>query len=268
MENPMKRPDLTVIKIGGSLLQTENFKAWVRALVPFLKKHPAVLIHGGGKEVTQLADKLGIESRFVQGRRFTDERTMEVAEMVLSGKVNPFIVSEFNRMGIAALGLSGRDGKTVSAKRVAALGSVGVPSRVRTDVIASLLRQKFVPVFSSIADDGKGGALNVNADEMASSIAESMKASRLILYTDVPGVLDASGKTIPSISLAESRTLIQSGVITGGMIPKIQSSFRALQKGIGEIWILQGSLPLAQSKGTRLSNRASSALNPFANVRP
>ena len=259
----MRTDNVTVIKIGGSLLDKGKFERWIRSLASFLKRHPVVLIHGGGKEVTELCGKLGIATRFVQGRRFTDDATMSAAEMVLSGKVNPAIVAQLNRAGVHAVGLSGRDGAAVSAKRVASLGRVGVPNKVRVPLIRSMLSRKILPVFSSIADDGKGGALNVNADEMASAIAAALGAKRLILYTDVPGVLDASKNTIPHITEKMSRELIQTGVISGGMIPKINSSFQALRKGIGEIWILEGTLPIRQAKGTVLSNRAVTAKHPF-----
>ncbi len=259
----MRTDNVTVIKIGGSLLDKGRFERWIRSLASFLKRHPVVLIHGGGKEVTELCGKLGIATKFVQGRRFTDDATMAAAEMVLSGKVNPAIVAQLNRAGVHAVGLSGRDGAAVSAKRVASLGRVGVPNKVRVPLIQSMLSRKILPVFSSIADDGKGGALNVNADEMASAIAAALGAKRLILYTDVPGVLDASKNTIPHITEKMSRELIQTGVISGGMIPKINSSFQALREGIGEIWILEGTLPIRQAKGTVLSNRAVTAKHPF-----
>ncbi|OGR84626.1 MAG: acetylglutamate kinase [Elusimicrobia bacterium RIFCSPLOWO2_01_FULL_54_10] len=247
----MSRP-LTVIKIGGSLLEKGNFEPLVRALVPFLKKNKAILVHGGGKEVTALGDQLKVESRFVNGRRFTDDKMMAIVEMVLSGKVNPFLVGRLNSMKIPALGLSGRDGDIVRAKKVPGLGRVGLPSAVNKLAIMRILKSGDVPVFSSIASDGKGGALNVNADEMACALAMALKAARLILYTDVPGILDGSKKTIPRITEKSANDLIRRSVISGGMIPKVRSALQALKKGVREVQILEGKLPLNKAKGTTL----------------
>ncbi len=255
--------NINIIKIGGSLLEQGNFAPLVKGLVPHLKKNKTVLVHGGGKEVTALAEQLGIESRFVNGRRFTDEKMMSVVEMVLSGKVNPYLVSKLNSLGISALGLSGRDGETVRAKRVPELGRVGIPSRVKKEVVLRILTAGDVPVFSSIASDGAAGALNINADEMASALAVSLKAQKLILFTDVPGILDADKKTILHITPSKGKELISSGVITGGMIPKVNSAFAALKAGVREIWILEGKLPLRRSLGTCLSLSAKPSRHPF-----
>jgi acetylglutamate kinase len=255
---------LTVLKVGGSLLNPEQFPLLLKALAPFLKKNRTVVVHGGGKEITAMCERLGLETRFVNGRRFTDEPMMEVVEMVLGGKVNPYIADQLNALGVPAIGLSGRNARMVVAKPVPELGRVGLPVKVRADLVRSFLDRKLAPIFASIASDGKGGALNINADEMASAIAVALKARRLILFTDVPGVLDASKRTIPAIRFAESRKLIQDGVITGGMIPKIESSFGAIKKGVGEIWILQGRLPLENASGTVLTSKSSTTKHPFA----
>lgn len=259
----MAKNDLTILKIGGSLLNPGQFPLLMKGLAPFLKRNRAVVVHGGGKEVTAMAERLGLETKFVHGRRFTDDATMEVVEMVLGGKVNPYIADQLNALGVPALGLSGRNARIVAAKPVRELGRVGLPSKIRSETIRSFLERGLVPVFASIASDGKGGALNVNADEMASAIATALKAKRLILFTDVPGVLDASKNTIPAITLAQSRKLVADGVITGGMIPKIRSSFEAIRKGVGEIWILEGKLPLKDSRGTVLTSRSSKTRHPF-----
>jgi acetylglutamate kinase len=173
-------------------------------------------------------------------------------------------IVQLNALGVPAIGLSGRNARMVVAKPVPELGRVGLPVKVRADLVRSFLDRKLAPIFASIASDGKGGALNINADEMASAIAVALKARRLILFTDVPGVLDASKRTIPAIRFAESRKLIQDGVITGGMIPKIESSFGAIKKGVGEIWILQGRLPLKDASGTVLTSKSSTTKHPFA----
>jgi acetylglutamate kinase len=257
---------ISVIKIGGTLLKLNKFPQLAKALAPFLRKHKSVLVHGGGKEVTQFAQKLSIPTRFVNGRRFTDDQTMEVVEMVLNGKINPYVAAQLRLCRIPALGLSGRDGGLVLAKQVKSLGRVGLPVKVRSDFILKLIRLKQTPVLASIAEDQKGNPLNVNADEMASAIAASLKAKRLILFTDVPGILDQQGKTIPQISLKQGREFIQKGVITGGMIPKIQSAFHALKQGVQEIWILHGKLPLSRSQGTLMTKKPSNVRHPFASV--
>ncbi len=255
---------LTVIKIGGSLLEQDNFEPLVRGLVPYLKKNKSILVHGGGKEVTALADRLGTASRFVNGRRFTDNKMMSIVEMGLSGKVNPYLVGKLNALGVPALGLSGRDGDLVRARKIASLGHVGIPAKVNQPSILRILSGGDVPVFSSIASDGKGNALNINADEMAGALATALHAYRLILFTDVPGILDGHKKTIPHITPANGKNLIRSGVISGGMIPKVKSAFSALQKGVKEIWILQGRLPLSKAKGTLISGENKDARRPFA----
>lgn len=255
--------NITVIKIGGKLLDSKIFPRLAKALSPWLRKYQTVIVHGGGKEISDWSRHLGIASRFVQGRRFTDKKTMELVEMVLSGKVNPYLVSQLASLGIAAIGLSGRSAGTVQASRIQSLGYVGIPKRVRSEVIYRILSLGFVPVFASLASDSDSGALNVNADEMASALAVSLKARRLILCTDVPGILDCSGKTIPQISAVEGRALIENKVVTGGMIPKINSAVDALQRGVKEIWVLEGRLPLNQAKGTLLTANGRRSPHPF-----
>lgn len=263
-EHKGKMHSISIIKIGGTLLDLKKFPKLAKALSPFLRRNPSILVHGGGKEVTELSKKLNVPARFVNGRRFTDAQTMEVVEMVLSGKVNPYVATQLRLCGIPTLGLSGRDGGLVIAKRIKDLGQVGLPMKVRSDLILKLMGLHQVPVFASIAEDQKGQPLNVNADEMASAIAVSLKAQRLILFTDVAGILDQHGKTIPQITLKQGQELIQKGVITGGMIPKIQSAFQALNAGVAEIWILHGQLPLSQAQGTLISKNVLHVKHPFA----
>lgn len=246
-------------------MEPEKVRPLIHALSVYLRSHPQmVIVHGGGKEISAMSSRLGIKTRFVGGRRFTDQQTMEVVEMILSGKVNPTLVSHLNRLKISAIGLSGRDAGLVQATRIKSLGFVGAPSKICAKLIRSFLSKGLVPVFSSIAFDEDGSALNVNADEMASAIASALKADRLVLFTDVPGILDPSGKTIHRLTPGEGKNLIQKKIITGGMIPKVHSSFNALKKGIREIWILQGSLPLRNARGTLLTRTSRPARHPFA----
>lgn len=260
MKNKRK---ISVIKIGGTLLETKSFPRFAKEFSRYLKNCCGVIVHGGGKEVTSLCKQLNLEQKFVHGLRYTDSKTMEIVEMVLSGKMNPYVVSVLNHEGISALGVSGKDLSLIQAKQIRSLGFVGVPTKVKTDQIRLMFSNGWVPVFSSIAKDKKGNSLNVNADDMASAIAVALRAYRLILFTDVPGILDDFGKTIPQISRDEAEKLIRKKVITGGMIPKIRSAFRALKKGIEEIWILEGILPLEKAGGTLLTLKKSVSQHPF-----
>jgi acetylglutamate kinase len=262
---PVRKADkgLTVLKIGGSLLDPARLDPLVRALRAYLRKRKTVIVHGGGREITALAQEMGIKIRFVGGRRFTDGKMMQVVEKVLSDKVNPRLVRRMNALHIAAVGLSGKDGDVFRAKPVKSLGRVGKPDRIDSRSIRKILSGGRVPVFASVASDGKGNALNVNADEMAGAVAVALKAGRLILFTDVPGILDRSGKTISKISARGGQSLIQKGIVTGGMIPKLKSSLAALKKGVREVWILEGKLPLRRARGTLISQNASRAGHPF-----
>ncbi len=253
-----------VIKVGGSLLARDQFADWVKSVTQVMRQHPTVLVHGGGKEITELGEKLGVKSRFVSGRRFTDDKIMSIVEMVLSGKVNPRIVSLLNSFGVKAVGLSGVDGKIVQAEPIAGLGLVGKIKKIETSFIQLLLEKKYVPVFASCAVNGNGQSLNINADEMACALASRIQAENLILFTDKPGILDDRGQTIDQISLEESKRLIQEEVITGGMIPKVESAFRALKAGVKTIWILEGKLPLKGARGTVFSLKESKDVtHPF-----
>ena len=263
-----KRLKISVIKVGGSLLEEQQFLPWLKELSHFLKSETSVLVHGGGKEITALSARLGIKSHFIHGRRVTDPKMMEVVEMVLSGKVNPYIVSQLNLLGVRALGLSGRDREMVQAKAIPALGQVGKPNKIKSELIRSFLLQGLTPVFSSVAQDSLGKALNVNADEMAASIAQGLAADRLVLFTDVPGILDSKGKTISLITLDEGKKLIKEKIITGGMITKCESAFEALKKGVKQIWILEGRLPLKKSKGTLIVKKFSNHFKqPFLEIK-
>ncbi|MBI1979494.1 MAG: acetylglutamate kinase [Elusimicrobia bacterium] len=257
--------NLAVIKIGGSLLEQKRFSFWVKEISKYIRKQPCVIVHGGGKEISSLSQKLRLPVRFVRGRRYTDSQTMEVVEMVLCGKVNPAIVVQLGRNRVSAIGLSGRTAQLVLADRVPSLGFVGKPTRVKTEILRSLLDKGSVPVIASISSDRDGNALNTNADEMASAIASAMKAKRLILFTDVAGILDGSGKTVGKINRTIRKELSKKGILSGGMIPKVESAFRALQRGVQEVWILQGSSPLKKARGTAIcQNENRAPRHPFA----
>jgi acetylglutamate kinase len=243
----------TVIKFGGSLLSDKAARGrFLRDVARLSRRRALVLVHGGGPEISAALEKTGIKPKFVKGRRVTDDAAMAVVEGVLSGQVNKVLVGELNALGVKAAGLSGRDGALLTAKPVPGLGRVGAPSKARPGVLRTLLGGGFLPVISSVASDGRHRALNVNADEAAAAVAAALKADRLIYLTDVPGVLDARKKTIPTIRVRGLKELIDAGVITGGMIPKTLSCRKAIEDGVREIDIIDGRAGLLKMRGTRL----------------
>ena len=242
-----------VVKFGGSLLSDQAARlAFLKDAARLAKKNPLVLVHGGGPEINAALDKMGIVSTWVNGRRVTDDAAMGVVEGVLSGQVNKNLVGELNALGAKAVGLSGRDGGLLKAKPVRELGRVGEPDKVDPKLISVLLKAGFLPVLSSVAAGHDFGALNVNADEAAAALAIALKARRLVYLTDVPGVLDANKKTIPTIRVGDIKNLIDTKVITGGMIPKVLSCKNALKKGVAEINIIDGRAGLPKLLGTKL----------------
>lgn len=249
----LKKAKAWVVKFGGSLLSDEAARrSFLRQSAALAKKQPLVLVHGGGPEINAALDQMGVVSQWVNGRRVTDRAAMRVVEMVLSGEVNKRLVGELASLKAKAVGLSGRDGGLMVAAPVPDLGRVGLPARTDADVLSVLLEAGFLPVLSSVASDGLGGALNVNADEAAAAVAAALKAERLVYLTDVPGVLDAGGKTIPLIRAKELDGLIHAGVVTGGMIPKTKSCRAALHKGVDEVDIVDGRAGLLKMHGTRI----------------
>lgn len=242
-----------VVKFGGSLLSDQAARrSFLKDAARLAKKNPLVLVHGGGPEINAALDKMGIVSTWVNGRRVTDEAAMGVVEGVLSGQVNKNLVGELNALGAKAVGLSGRDGGLLKAKPVRELGRVGEPDKADPTLISVLLKAGFLPVLSSVAAGRDFGALNVNADEAAAALAIALKARRLVYLTDVPGVLDANKKTIPTIRVGDIKNLIDTKVITGGMIPKVLSCKNALKKGVAEINIIDGRAGLPKLLGTKL----------------
>ncbi|HRY28553.1 MAG TPA: acetylglutamate kinase [Elusimicrobiota bacterium] len=242
-----------VVKFGGSLLSDDKArKAFLRQVARLARRRPVALVHGGGPEISAALQKMGVKPVFVKGRRVTDDAAMTVVEGVLSGQVNKKLVGELCSLGVRAVGLSGRDGGLLLARPVKGLGRVGEPLRAAPGILRTLLQGKFLPVISSVASDARGRALNVNADEAAAAVAVWLKADRLVYLTDVAGVLDARKKTIPKIHTRDIQGLIDRGVVTGGMIPKVLSCRRAIRKGVREIDIIDGRAGLLKMKGTRL----------------
>lgn len=242
-----------VIKFGGSLLSNDKARrGFLKQAAKLSRRHPLVLVHGGGPEINAALEKQNIEPKFVKGRRVTDDAVMAVVEQVLSGQVNKNLVGELNGFGARAAGLSGRDGDLLATKPVKGLGRVGLPDKVSPGILRALLAVKFLPVLSSVGFDTKRRAINVNADEAAAAVAVALKAERLVYLTDVAGVLDSRKKTVPVLRIGQIQSLIDEQVITGGMIPKVLSCKRAIQRGVGEIDIIDGGAGLIQMKGTRI----------------
>jgi acetylglutamate kinase len=206
-----------------------------------------VVVHGGGPQIGAMLKKLQIPSNFVNGLRVTDEATMEVVEMVLSGSINKQIVSGINAAGGRAIGVSGKDGNLVIARKLERggvdLGFVGVPETVNPSVLRTIMSSEIVPVIAPIGIGVNGETYNINADTVAGAVAGAMCAARLLLLTDVEGVLDRDKKLIPRLTVREARALIADGTINGGMIPKIETAIDAVEAGVSAAVILDGRIP-------------------------
>ncbi|MDO8461484.1 MAG: acetylglutamate kinase [Deltaproteobacteria bacterium] len=246
-----------VIKYGGAAMVDERLKeGFARdvVLMKYIGMNP-ILVHGGGPQIGEYLKKMGIESKFHNGIRITDEQTMDVVEMVLVGLINKEIVALINKHGGKAVGLSGKDGGLVKAKKVPKekvsfdkegvseiidLGRVGNVKEVNPVVLQALESQNFIPVIAPVGVDNNGEALNINADLMAGAIAGSLKAEKLVLLTDVEGVQGADGKLISSLKSKEIARLTEEGIIRGGMIPKIRCAVEALEAGVKSAHIIDG----------------------------
>jgi acetylglutamate kinase len=216
-----------------------------------------VVVHGGGPQIGAMLKKLNITSSFVDGLRVTDAATMEVVEMVLSGSINKQIVAGINAAGGRAVGVSGKDGNLVLAKKVQRtkldpatgarvpvdLGFVGEPETVDAEVLRMIMNSDLIPVVAPIGVDAKGQTYNINADTVAGAVSGAIAAERLVLLTDVEGVLDKEGKVVPHLKVAEAKALIADGTISGGMIPKIETAIDAVEAGVKAAVILDGRIP-------------------------
>lgn len=241
---------VVVVKIGGSVMSDPGLLATFALDVALLRQVGVrpVIVHGGGPQITRESERLGITPRFVRGLRVTDAETLEVVRMVLLGRVNKDLVKAMNERGAPAAGVSGEDATVlVAAPRGDELGFVGRVVEVRPYLLESLM-EGFVPVVASLATDGAGQSLNVNADEAAAALAVALGASKLVYLTDVPGIMEDLGGT-PSIvseaSAAECERLIASGGVTDGMIPKVEHLVHALRGGVERGHILDGRVPHA-----------------------
>ncbi|MBN2308981.1 MAG: acetylglutamate kinase [Candidatus Hydrogenedentes bacterium] len=244
-----------VIKYGGAAMQEPALRRSTAediVLMKYVGMNP-VIVHGGGPEINRMLTRLGIESKFHNGLRVTDEETVRVVEMILSGSVNKEIVTLINRAGGNAVGLSGKDGNLLHAKRIhledgVDIGQVGEVDRVDARIIEVLCSEAMVPVVAPIATDDEGGTWNVNADTAAGEIAGALQAEKLVFLTDTPGLLrdvDDPGSLIHRLSFEEIRALIGKGVIAGGMIPKVNACMTALNRGVAKTHVIDGRVPHA-----------------------
>jgi acetylglutamate kinase len=245
-----------VIKYGGAAMVDEKLKesfAKDVIMLDLIGINP-IIVHGGGPQIGEVLKKMGIESKFHQGMRITDEQTMDVVEMVLAGDINKEIVSLINRHGGKAVGLSGKDGGMIKAKKVPKekvtfdqktpevidLGRVGNVKEVDPSVLQTLDQARFIPVIAPVGVDAQGESLNINADLVAGAIAAALKAEKLVLLTDVDGIKDGQGNLIPSLNISEAKRLVKDEVIRGGMIPKVECAIKALVEGVKSAHIIDG----------------------------
>ena len=243
-----------VIKYGGHAMADEELKesfAQDLVLLKFVGINP-VIVHGGGPQIGQLLAQLGIQSQFVRGMRVTDQQTMDVVEMVLVGKINKEIVSLITRHGGRAVGLSGKDGELILAKKLTVtsdesgkaervdMGLVGEVRAINPTVIEALDRSGFIPVIAPVGVGDKGETYNINADLVAGEVAKALRAEKLILMTDVEGIRDAEGQPMPTVDIERASELIRAGVISAGMIPKVECCIEALRGGTQKTHIIDG----------------------------
>jgi acetylglutamate kinase len=253
--------EIVVVKYGGHAMGDEAMaRSFARDIV--LMEQTAinpVVVHGGGPQIGDMLKRLGIKSEFAAGLRITDKETVDIVEMVLAGSINKQIVGFINAAGGKAVGLTGKDGNMVQARKVTRtmvdpdsniekvidLGFVGEPEKVDTMVLNQILGRDLIPVLAPVATSADGATYNVNAYTFAGAIAGALKAKRLLLLTDVPGVLDKSKQLITDLSVNDARRLIADGTISGGMIPKVETCIYALDQGVEGVVILDGKVPHA-----------------------
>ena len=237
---------IVVVKYGGNAMVNEQLKQQVMEDIAllWLIGVKVVLVHGGGPEISETMKKLGKEAVFVDGLRVTDKETVDIVQMVLAGKVNKSLVTLLQMKGGHAVGLSGMDGGILEAKiKDERLGYVGEITKVRTQPITDLLEKNYIPVISTVASDHAGNAYNINGDTAAAYIAGALGAERLIMMTDIAGILrdkDDPSTLIPELTVSEAKALYDEGVISGGMIPKVDCCIEALEKGVENVIIMDG----------------------------
>lgn len=253
--------EIVVVKYGGHAMGDEQTARDFARDIVLLEQAAInpVVVHGGGPQIQAMLSRLGIKSEFAAGLRITDAETVEIVEMVLAGSINKSIVGYINAAGGKAVGLCGKDGNMVMARKASRtmtdphsnhtteidLGFVGEPEKVDVMVLDQILGRELIPVLAPISTSSDGATYNINADTFAGAIAGALKAKRLLLLTDVPGVLDRSNQLIKELSVDEARRLIANGTISGGMIPKVETCIDALERGVEGVVIIDGKVPHA-----------------------
>jgi acetylglutamate kinase len=245
-----------LVKYGGHAMGDEALGDSFARDIVLLKQvgiNP-IVVHGGGPQIGQMLERLKIKSAFIDGLRVTDQATVEIVEMVLSGSINKQIVASINRAGGTAIGLSGKDGRLITARKlertkrdpgsniekVLDLGFVGEPETINAGVLGAFARSDIIPVIAPIGVGVNGETFNINADTVAGAVAAAVRASRLLLLTDVAGVLDRDKKLVSEISVAQARAMIADGTISGGMIPKVETCLASVDGGVEAAVILDG----------------------------
>ena len=240
---------IIVIKYGGNAMLNDELKKSVMRDIVLLSLIgiKVVLVHGGGPEISDMLSKTGKESKFIGGLRVTDGETMDIVQMVLSGKINKELVSLINSIGGSAVGLSGIDGALIETKQLCEeLGFVGEIVKINSKIITDVLEKGYIPVVSSIGCDSSGNAYNIHADTAAAEIASSLKATSFILMTDTIGLLNDKNDVntlIPRVDIKEAPALIESGIVDGGMLPKVNCCISAVEKGVDRVFIIDGRVP-------------------------
>ena len=253
--------EIVVVKYGGHAMGEEHLAREFARDIVLLEQTAInpVVVHGGGPQIEAMLKQVGVQSHYAAGLRVTDEKTLEIVEMVLAGSINKQMVGFINAAGGKAIGLCGKDGNMVTARKltrtvidpdsaiekVVDLGFVGEPDKVDTTVLDQVLGRNLIPVLAPVAAAANGGTFNVNADTFAGAVAGALKAKRLLLLTDVAGVFDKSKKLIKELSIDDARRLIADGTISGGMIPKVETCIDALEQGVEAVVILDGKVPHA-----------------------
>ena len=250
-----------VIKYGGNAMEREELKTGFARDIVLMKAvgiNP-VVVHGGGPQIGDLLKRLNIESQFIDGMRVTDSQTMDVVEMVLGGQVNKSIVSLINQHGGSAIGLTGKDAKLIRAKKLKAsrqtaemsspeiidIGQVGEVTGINTELLEMLVRGNFIPVIAPIGVGPDGESYNINADLVAGKVAEALRSEKLMLLTNIAGLMDKQGHVLTGLTTAQVDELIADGTIYGGMLPKIRCALEAVQGGVHSAHIIDGRVPNA-----------------------
>ncbi|MCD6574182.1 acetylglutamate kinase [Candidatus Aerophobetes bacterium] len=239
-----------VVKLGGQAMQKGGITHSIAediVLMRYVGIKP-VVVHGGGEAISQLMQRLGIKPKFVEGNRVTDRATMEIVEMVLAGKINKEIVALLNSCGGKAVGIEGKDGKLILARKTSEekLGLVGEVERINPEILEILDKEGFIPVIAPIGTNREGESLNINADIVAAEIAGSLKAEKLIFLTDVEGIMENPSEPkslIPTINLQRAQEMLREGKIHRGMITKVKACQNALNKGVKKVHIISGKIP-------------------------